>query len=286
MRRALFILALLVLVAPATLHAQSGWQNRRAVARPKPIPLANTPDWFKDYKFKQDKFTFVRIKYNVKEPNDGNRRRAWGRSAWATDHPDADLALCSQIEELTNLKTESLVRELTDETLPNYPFIYLSEPGQLELADAEVTALRKYLENGGFLMVDDFWGDSEWQNFYEQFKRVFPDREPTELDIKHEIFNCVYSLKEKPQVPSINSAIYGRESGITWEPYHGGDSRTVHFKAIFDDKNRMMAIICHNTDLSDGWERSAEDEWYSQEFSAKKALPMGINIVFYALTRP
>ena len=46
----------------------------------------------------------------------------------------------------------------------------------------------------------------------------------------------------------------------------------------------MMVIICHNTDLGDGWEREGEDPWYFTEFSEKKAYPMGINIVTYAMT--
>ena len=37
-------------------------------------------------------------------------------------------------------------------------------------------ALRRYLQNGGFMMVDDFWGDYQWENFYQQIKRVFPER--------------------------------------------------------------------------------------------------------------
>ena len=53
---------------------------------------------------------------------------------------------------------------------------------------------------------------------------------------------------------------------------------------FFDDNQRMMAIICHNTDLGDGWEREGEDEWYFREFSEKKAYPLGINIVVYAMT--
>ena len=32
----------------------------------------------------------------------------------------------------------------------------------------------------------------------------FPDREPIELPLEHEIFHCVYDLKKKPQVPSIH----------------------------------------------------------------------------------
>ena len=42
--------------------------------------------------------------------------------------------------------------------------------------------------------------------------------------------------------------------------------------------------VSHNTDLGDGWEREGEDSWYFTEFSEKKAYPLGINIVTYALT--
>jgi hypothetical protein len=45
-----------------------------------------------------------------------------------------------------------------------------------------------------------------------------------------------------------------------------------------------MVFICHNTDLGDGWEREGEDPWYFREFSEKKAYPLGINIVTYAMT--
>jgi hypothetical protein len=173
------------------------------------------------------------------------------------------------------------VLELTDPQLVNYPFIYLIEPGRLVFDEAEVEALRGYLLNGGFLMVDDFWGEDEWYNFYNEIKRVFPDREPVELPLSHPIFHAVFDLKEKPQIPAINVALAGRSQGITWER---PDAQEVHYKGIFDDKGRMMVIICHNTDLGDGWEREGENEWYFHEFSEKKAYPLGINIVFYAMT--
>ncbi|MGH7199010.1 MAG: DUF4159 domain-containing protein, partial [Planctomycetaceae bacterium] len=163
----------------------------------------------------------------------------------------------------------------------NHPFIYLIEPGTLEFTEDEVSALRRYLLNGGFLMVDDFWGEAEWDNFYHEIRRVFPDREPLELPLEHPIFHCVYDLTEKPQVPSIGVAQWGRAEGVTWER---ADAKQVHYRALFDDQGRMMAIICHNTDLGDGWEREGEDRWYFQEFSEKKSYPMGINIVFYAMT--
>jgi hypothetical protein len=46
-----------------------------------------------------------------------------------------------------------------------------------------------------------------------------------------------------------------------------------------------MVIVCHNTDLGDGWERAGEHEGYYREVSLPKAYPMGVNIVAYALTQ-
>jgi hypothetical protein len=60
--------------------------------------------------------------------------------------------------------------------------------------------------------------------------------------------------------------------------------QTVHYKGIFDDKGRMMVIICHNTDLGDGWEREGESAEYFKQFAEKWSYPMGINIVTYAMT--
>ncbi len=247
-----------------------------------PDDRAGVPNWTVD-RFKADVFTFVRVEYD----SNGGRRGGWGGGGqWRTDWPDSDLNFSYRLQQLTSLKVNPnpISLRLTDEKLTDYPFLYMIEPGRLSLSEEEVVALRSYLFKGGFLMVDDFWGDDEWDYFYREIKRVFPDREAEELPLDHEIFHCVYRLKEKPQVPSINVAQWGRGSGITWEEGHGGGEREVHYKAFYDDKGRMVAIICHNTDLGDGWEREGEDPWYFKEFSEKKAYPLGINIVTYAMT--
>ena len=115
---------------------------------------------------------------------------------------------------------------------------------------------------------------------------TFPDREATEIPLEHPIFHCVYDLKERPQIPAIGHAhpnnVDANGNLVTWE--RGWDTRDPHYRGLYDDNGRMMAIICHNTDLGDGWEREGEDPWYFREFSEKKAYPLGINIVFYALT--
>ena len=175
------------------------------------------------------------------------------------------------------------VLELSDPELFDYPFVYMIEPGSIWLRDDEIKALRKYLLNGGFLMVDDFWGDDEWEHFARVFKQVFPDREFEELELEHPIFHCVFDLQEKPQVPAIQQALEGRDAGVTWE-WNKRGAEKVSYKQMKDDKGRMMCVICFNTDLGDGWEREGESRWYFKEFSEKKAYPMGVNIVFYALT--
>ena len=257
-------------------HGQNRALQRRFGGRLEtavPDNRNGVPLWDVDPAFKDDVFTFVRIEY------DSTRRPG----SWLTDFPDADLNLSYRLQQLTSLKVDpnGRIMRLSDPDLFHYPFIYLIEPGGIYLAPDEITALRRYLLNGGFLMVDDFWGEEEWRVFYQTIKQVFPDREPIELPLDHAIFHCVYDLKEKPQIPAIGIAIDGRSTGKTWERE---DAKTPHYRGIFDDKGRMMAIICHNTDLGDGWEREGEDPWYFTEFSEKKAYPLGINIIFYAMT--
>jgi hypothetical protein len=267
-----------VVIAAATVielsHAQYRFSQRRYRTQTDiPENRNGVPSWDVDPEFKSDVFTFVRIEYDSD----------WRPGSWLTDFPDADLNLSYRLQQLTSLKVDpnGRIMRLTDPDLFKFPFIYLIEPGGIVLGPDEIANLRRYLLNGGFLMVDDFWGEREWQQLYFAMKQVFPDREPIELPLEHPIFHCVYDLKEKPQIPAIGVAIDGRYTGRTWERE---DAKTPHYKGIFDDKGRMMAIICHNTDLGDGWEREGEDPWYFTEFSEKKAYPLGINIIFYAMT--
>ena len=220
-------------------------------------------------------FSFVRIRYSS-----GDSRRGGG---WATDYPDADKAISQRLAALTSLDVnpDGLVMELTDDRLQQHPFIYVSEPGRMSLSNEEATSLRAYLDSGGFLMVDDFWGDDEWRNLQSQLVKVFPQLTLTELPLSHPIFHCALDLKEKPQVCSIAVAVQGRDGDVSWER---PDGMEVHYRGLFDKNGRLMAVFCHNTDLADGWERHDAMEWYAREFSEKRAFPMGINILVYALT--
>ena len=221
------ILCLLALTAAAFAQRTPFMQRGN---QPQNVNRGGLPVWENNERFKADLFTFVRVKYSSQG----------GGGNWAVDYPDSDLNFSYRLHELTALEVDPYgkIIELFDEALFDYPFIYLIEPGQMLLEEAEVTALRRYLLNGGFLMVDDFWGEQEWANFYREIKRVFPDREPVELPLEHEIFHIVYDLKMKPQVPGIGWVYHGRTDD--GRP----DAAEPHYRGIFDDKGRMMAIVC------------------------------------------
>jgi hypothetical protein len=272
MRRSMWLSAGVVVLGAVTVLAQRGRQSLDTTQNRNGVPT-----WQTDAEFPTDNFTFVRIQYDS-----WGRRGRWG-NAWATDFPDSDLNLSFRLQELTTLKVDpnGKILRLTDDELLDYPFIYFLEASGLALSDAEVLALRRYLTRGGFLMVDDFWGGDEFDGFYEAFRNVFPDRSLVELPLEHPIFHSVFDLKEKPQVPSIGHALGGQR--FEWRP-GPDDGSVVHYRALIDDKGRMMALICHNTDLGDGWEREGVAESYFNEYSVKRAYPMGINILFYAMT--
>lgn len=228
------------------------------------------PGWLKTYNFKKT-FTFVRLRYDLPAKR------------WATDYPDADINLSKRLANLTSLDiaSDGLVLDPVDPKLISYPFAYLSANGLWTLSDPQVAALRRYLEGGGFLMIDDSWGEEEGKNVISQMQRVLPHLESKELSLDHKIFKCVFDLTEKPQVCGIFYALNGRTEGVTWER---PDAKDVSYQGITNGSGRLMVLICHNTDLADGWERVDDDAWYAQEFSEKRAFPMGINAVFYALT--
>ena len=236
-----------------------------------------TPMWYNPKNFDRDVFTFARVKYD----RGGFGRRGGG---WTTDTPDSDLNLSFRLQQMTAMRTSPDGRfiRLTDPDLADYPFIYIVEPGGLFLRDDEVAALRKYLLNGGFLMLDDFWGDSEWANMEHELKKVFPDRSFKDLPLEHPIYHCVFEIPAKSQVPGISS--WYSTGGDTAERNHDGDTRTVHHRVISDDKGRIMVMATHNTDNGDGWEREGENTEYFEKFSEKIAYPLGINIIFYVMT--
>lgn len=261
----LLCLGLSVFSSALAQRGQRGWR--------RPIPeRSEFPTWENKSGFKQDVFTFARIRYTPHY-----------HRGWDADYPDADWNFSLRLQQLTSLQVnpDSVVIDLTAPELFDYPFIFMSAPYSVIYDEDEVLALRRYLENGGFMMVDEFWGTVQWEHFYRQMKRVLPQCEPVELTLDHEIFHIVYDFKELPQA----TAIHFWQQGFTYHPVVGTEfDHSPHFYGLFDQAGRMMVLLCHNNDLCDGWEREGEDKEFFERFSVKCSYPMGVNIVTYAMT--
>ena len=206
--------------------------------------------------------------------------RGWyGRGgAWATDYPKGDRQFLIVLKRLVRLDAydwENAVH-LADPDLRRFPIIYGVEVGNMRLTEEEVEGLRGYLEAGGFMIVDDFWGSREWAIFEWNMKRVFPDRPIVELDLSHELFSTFYDIEELKQVPNIRNARWGYRT-------HERDGFTPHVRGITDEEGRLMVVINWNTDLGDAWEW-AEDPGYPLEYSTF-AYELGANMIVYGLTR-
>jgi hypothetical protein len=243
-----------------------------------------TPRWTNAPGLERDVFTFVRVRYQ-RDPY-GPRRRSGG---WTTDLPDSDLNLSYRLQQMTSIKVDpdGRILNLTDPELFEFPFIYMVEPGALLFEELEVEALRKYLLNGGFLLADDFWGSPAWDNFEREMKRVLPEQSFEELPMEHPIFHCVFDLgnnKNALQTPNFNTGERSQYTGETWETHYGEECIDVHIRALRDEKGRIVVLACHNTDNGDGWEREGEYKYFFHEFSEKRAYPLGVNIVYYAMT--
>ncbi|HUG42041.1 MAG TPA: DUF4159 domain-containing protein [Longimicrobiales bacterium] len=202
----------------------------------------------------------------------------WGRrgGAWATDYPKADLQFLVVARRVTNLDAypeENAIR-LDDPALRRHPFLYAVEVGQMALTDAEVAGLRSHLLAGGFLVVDDFWGTYQWEQFERNIRRVFPDRPIEELASDDGIFRAFYRIDEVVQVPSINNIRRGR----TWEQ----DGYVPRVFGIRAEDGRLMVVINWNTDLGDAWEW-AEQPDYPLVYSTF-AYQMGVNLIVHAMS--
>jgi hypothetical protein len=232
-----------------------------------------------DYEHRE--FYFTRAMYN--DVRYGNVLGDGG-PAWSIDYPNADrimMEVATRLSSVDACEWEHLV-SLADPELRRYPFLYSLEWGYANLTEAEVLGLRGYLEAGGFLMLDDFWGTAEWANFEYQMRRVLPDRFIEDVPRDHVLFRSYYHMDgEILQIPNVgNGRAVGR--GLPGARTSERDGEVAHLRGIFDDRGRLMVAINWNTDLGDALEW-AEDPTYPLEFSSF-ASKLFLNHIIYALS--
>jgi hypothetical protein len=229
-----------------------------------------------DARFAGLQWTFARVRY-----------QAWNVPAsqgcdsfnecWTIDYPAAEQNLSRRLKTVTSIQVnDPVVVSIEDPELWTYPWIYIVEPGTLQLKDSEVPILREFLLRGGTLTFDDFHGPIEWAHMERELKRVFPDRQIVDLPPDHPIYNCFYQIAEYPQTPGLGSFLSGR----TWEK--GGF--VARLRAIEDDNGRAMVLINWNTDMGDGWEWSNAADYPGYVRFTAQAYRMQINEIIYSLT--
>lgn len=261
-------------------------------ARETDSHATGTPTWTNTPGFEHDVFTFARVIFQS-DPGARSRNERLRWLGWWVDYPDADLNLSLRLQQLTSIRTDpdARVLKLTDPDLPDYPMIYMEHAGYMKLSDDEAGRLQNYLLNGGALFVTDFWGTEEWDGFAREIERVLPGRQWVDLPMDHPVFHCVYPLRMRMNELQIPTMQFWNPQHDPGDPrsslqrmYRGEGSEDVHVRAIFDDRERMMILAIHNSDVSDGWEREGENELFFNQFSEKIAYPLGINIIFYFMT--
>ena len=162
----------------------------------------------------------------------------------------------------TNINPEPSTIEIGSTEIFNFPFVHLTGHGNIVLSESEADNLRRYLEAGGFLHVDDNYGLNEY--FRREIKKVFPDNPLVELPSSHPIFHQKYSFDKG--LPKI----------------HEHDNKAPRAYGIFL-KNRLVCLYTHESDLGDGWEDEAvhNDPPGIREI----ALKMGANIISFVFNQ-
>jgi hypothetical protein len=194
-------------------------------------------------------FKIARLKYS-------------GGGDWYND-PSAEVNLLKYVSSNTNVKVEPEYTfvDLSTDGIFAYPFLFITGHGNIVFSSDEAARLRKYLENGGFLYIDDDYGLDK--AVHREMKKVFPDEEFVELPYSHGIYNAVYKFDGPPKT-------------------HEHDKKAAQGFGLFIG-DRLAVYYTMESNPSDGW---ADQEVHNDpENKREEALKFGTNIIVFALTQ-
>jgi hypothetical protein len=256
-RTRLIVAAVALSLASSVVLAQ---RRYRGYAPPPDGPLSGEPkEW-----------TFARLAY------DGGGGGRFG-SAWSVDYPGAEQHFSQAVERLTRIDVhpDGHIVSPNSDDLFDYPWLYAVEVGSWGFSEAQAARMREYLLRGGFLMVDDFHGEYEWQLFMEGMRSIFPDRPIENVPGDEAVYTTPYEIGERLQVPGPGYM----NSGLLYER---ADGVTPHWRGIRDDDGRWMVMISHNIDYGEGWEQ-ADNPRYPERFTGQ-AYEIAVNYLLYDMT--
>jgi hypothetical protein len=275
-RRATITALLLVLILLSTLLPSLGQQQQQQLSgfEGGAVGSPSLLNRMQNARQHPGEYAFARIMYH--SPHSPYNQ--WFGGAWRVDYPEADYNLMEGIHlwagSSLNLASAPVQIGPTDPKMYDYPFVYMVEPGHIELTNEDAAFLREYLLRGGFLMLDDFHGELEWAHASGEVKKIFPEYEIKDLPITHPIFHSYFDLDQVIQVPGVAALI----RGVTYE--HGGI--TPHYRGVEDKNGRLMIFMTFNCDLGDAWEW-INDPRYPARYGVV-AYKIGMNVIIYAMS--
>ncbi|MBI1353148.1 MAG: DUF4159 domain-containing protein [Acidobacteria bacterium] len=262
-RRRAWSLALLAVAGAGLVWAQ---RTYRGIELPPDFDIPEPEDGAKPAEF-----VFARLVYS-----DLYAGQELSERPWHIDSPAAERHFLQGLRRLSNIDARSKEQYVSpaDEDFFDYPWLYAVEPGHWDLTAEEVEKLREYLLRGGMLVLDDFHGTVEWENFLRGMRQIFPERPVVEVPPDDEVFHVLYDVEAREQIPGVQMLYTGQ----TWEQ----DGKDPHWRGVYDDDGRLMVLINWNMDLGDAWEHADWPE-YPERYTAM-AYRMAINYVIYAMT--
>lgn len=190
-----------------------------------------------------------------------------GHMGWSHNYPQSDMHLNDFLVRATGIDVQELsfrIVELGSPEVFDYPFAYVSEPGEMELTEQEVINLREFIGKGGFVLMDDFDGPVQWSTMRSQVLRAFPDRDFRPVPLDHPVFS-VHTPLENLQAMS--------------DHVPGGE---ITYYGLYNPDGSIGILAGHNNDLANFW------DWYADGSMPLKpstdAFRMGANAVVYSLT--
>jgi len=204
--------------------------------------------------------------------------RAW-RPWWAIDYPEAEYHLTRGLTRLTaiDVADDSVHLEISDDSIFDHPWLFVQQPGHWRMSANEIDRIREYVARGGFVVIDDFHGQFDWQSMSVVLEKAFPDWPIRRLPNDHSLMSIFYDLDQSTQIPGRRHLYRGTGGQI--EAQLRGPAQ---WHAVHDDNGRLVVAINFNMDMGDAWEH-ADDPDYPLPMTAL-AYRFAANYVIYAMT--
>ncbi|MBM2816328.1 MAG: hypothetical protein HW421_3090 [Ignavibacteria bacterium] len=185
-----------------------------------------------------------------------------GGGDWYND-PSGDVNLLKYVAKCTNINVDPVYEfvDLSSDNLFLYPLIFITGHGNMKFSETEIKKLRAYLQNGGFLYIDDDYGLDEFVK--REMKRVFPEQNLIELPYNHGLYSAHFKFTSG--VPKV----------------HEHDNKPAKGYGLFHE-GRLCVYYTYESNPSDGW---ADAEVHGDTPERRElSLKFGVNIVVWALT--